>query len=186
MYTVYVHRICTLYMYTVYGRMFGGFPAKNTVCTPYIYGSGQPYQKTYQSVRHVLDGGHMERHHHAIHRQWLKLKNPHRHALCLTHHAQQSYRSVRHVFYGGDLERHHHAIHRQRLKLKNPHRHALCLTHHAQQTYRNVRHVFNGGDMERHHHTINRQQLKLKNQAQARIMFDTSCTAVLPECETRF
>jgi len=29
--TVYIHRI------------FGDFPAKNTVYTPYIYGSGQPY-----------------------------------------------------------------------------------------------------------------------------------------------
>jgi hypothetical protein len=29
-------------MYTVYDRIFGDFPAKNTVCTPYIYGSGQP------------------------------------------------------------------------------------------------------------------------------------------------
>jgi len=27
--TVFIHRI------------FGGFPAKNTVCTPYVYGSGQ-------------------------------------------------------------------------------------------------------------------------------------------------
>jgi len=30
-------------MYTVYDRIFGDFPAKNTVYTPYIYGSGQPY-----------------------------------------------------------------------------------------------------------------------------------------------
>jgi len=30
--TVYIHRI------------FGDFQAKNTVCTPYIYGSGQPYK----------------------------------------------------------------------------------------------------------------------------------------------
>jgi len=29
--------------YTVYDRIFGEFPAKNTVYTPYIYGSGQPY-----------------------------------------------------------------------------------------------------------------------------------------------
>ena len=27
---------------TVYDRIFGDFPAKNTVYTPYIYGSGQP------------------------------------------------------------------------------------------------------------------------------------------------
>ena len=30
------------YIYTVYDRTFGDFPAKNTVCKPYIYGSGQP------------------------------------------------------------------------------------------------------------------------------------------------
>jgi len=27
----------------VYDRIFGDFPAKNTVYTPYVYGSGQPY-----------------------------------------------------------------------------------------------------------------------------------------------
>ena len=31
------------YIYTVYDCIFGGFPAKNTVYTPYIYGFGQPY-----------------------------------------------------------------------------------------------------------------------------------------------
>ena len=31
------------YIYTVYGRIFDKIPAKITVCTPYIYGSGQPY-----------------------------------------------------------------------------------------------------------------------------------------------
>ena len=31
------------YIYTVYDRIFGDFPAKNTVCNPYTYGSGQPY-----------------------------------------------------------------------------------------------------------------------------------------------
>jgi hypothetical protein len=34
--------ICT-YIYTVYDCIFGDFPAKTTVYTPYIYGSGQPY-----------------------------------------------------------------------------------------------------------------------------------------------
>ena len=36
---------CAYYshIYTVYDRIFGDFPAKNTVYTPYIYGSGQPY-----------------------------------------------------------------------------------------------------------------------------------------------
>ena len=28
---------------TVYGCMYGDFPAKNTVYAPYIYGPGQPY-----------------------------------------------------------------------------------------------------------------------------------------------
>jgi hypothetical protein len=33
-----------LYIYTVYDRIFGDFPAaENTVYTSYIYGSGQPY-----------------------------------------------------------------------------------------------------------------------------------------------
>jgi hypothetical protein len=31
------------YIYTVYDRIYGEFPAKSTVYTPYIYGSGQPY-----------------------------------------------------------------------------------------------------------------------------------------------
>jgi hypothetical protein len=31
------------YIYTVYDRIFGEFPAKNTVYTPYMYGFGQPY-----------------------------------------------------------------------------------------------------------------------------------------------
>ena len=30
-------------IYTVYDRIFDDFPARNTVYTPYIYGSGQPY-----------------------------------------------------------------------------------------------------------------------------------------------
>ena len=32
-----------LYIYNVYDRILDDFPAKNTVYTPYIYGSGQPY-----------------------------------------------------------------------------------------------------------------------------------------------
>jgi len=36
------NRIYTPYIYTVYDRIFGDFPAKNTVYTSYIYGSGQP------------------------------------------------------------------------------------------------------------------------------------------------
>jgi len=31
------------YICTVYDRIFGNFPAKNTIYRPYIYGSGQPY-----------------------------------------------------------------------------------------------------------------------------------------------
>ena len=33
----------TVYIYTVYARIFGDIPANNTVYTPYINGSGQPY-----------------------------------------------------------------------------------------------------------------------------------------------
>ena len=40
------------YIFTVHDRMFGGFPAKNTVYTPYIYGSGQPYTSSLVG-RHV-------------------------------------------------------------------------------------------------------------------------------------
>jgi len=32
----------TVYTYTVYGRILSAFPAKNTVYTQRIYGSGQP------------------------------------------------------------------------------------------------------------------------------------------------
>ena len=32
----------TVYIHTVYDRIFGYIPAKNTVYTPYIYGPGQP------------------------------------------------------------------------------------------------------------------------------------------------
>ena len=39
------------YIYTVYDCIFGGFPAKNTVYTPYIYGFGQPYVQVYTSAR---------------------------------------------------------------------------------------------------------------------------------------
>ena len=31
------------YTYIVHAHIFGEFPAKNTVYTPYIYGYGQPY-----------------------------------------------------------------------------------------------------------------------------------------------
>jgi len=35
---------------TIYDCIFGDFPAKNTVYTPYIYGSGQPYLYGHVSV----------------------------------------------------------------------------------------------------------------------------------------
>ena len=35
--------LAKLYICTVYDRIYGDFPAKNTVYTLYIYGSGQPY-----------------------------------------------------------------------------------------------------------------------------------------------
>ena len=31
------------YIYTVHDRIYGDFPAENTVYTPFTYGSGQPY-----------------------------------------------------------------------------------------------------------------------------------------------
>ena len=39
--TVFVG-LARLYMLTVYDRIFGDFPVKITVYTPFIYGSGQP------------------------------------------------------------------------------------------------------------------------------------------------
>jgi len=41
------HRTCvglarTVHIHTVYDRIFGHLPAKKTVYTPYLYGSGQP------------------------------------------------------------------------------------------------------------------------------------------------
>ena len=43
---------------TVYDRIFGDFPAKNTVYTPYLYGSGKPYiryfwQGNYHTYGHI-------------------------------------------------------------------------------------------------------------------------------------
>jgi hypothetical protein len=40
----------TVYIYTVHDRIFGDFPAKVTVYTPYIYVSGQPYKSSFQDV----------------------------------------------------------------------------------------------------------------------------------------
>ena len=37
-----VHDWLEPYVCTVYGRIFGDFPAKNTKYTLYVYGSGQP------------------------------------------------------------------------------------------------------------------------------------------------
>ena len=42
-YCIYIGLARTVYIYTVHDRMYGDFPAKNTVYTPYIYGYGQPY-----------------------------------------------------------------------------------------------------------------------------------------------
>jgi len=44
MYRVGQNRI---YTHTVYDRIFDDFPARNTVYTPYTYGSGQPYSCIY-------------------------------------------------------------------------------------------------------------------------------------------
>jgi len=39
---------CHIYhKYTIYDRIFGVFPAINTVNTPYTYSSGQPYTQVY-------------------------------------------------------------------------------------------------------------------------------------------
>ena len=38
------------YIYTVYDRIYGDFPAKNTVYTPYIYGYGQLYLRYHFNV----------------------------------------------------------------------------------------------------------------------------------------
>jgi hypothetical protein len=39
----YVGLASTVYIYTVYDRIFGDLPAKNALYTPYLYGFGQPY-----------------------------------------------------------------------------------------------------------------------------------------------
>jgi len=43
---MYTYGWPALYKHTVYDRIFGDFPAKNTVYTPFIYGSSQPYMYT--------------------------------------------------------------------------------------------------------------------------------------------
>jgi hypothetical protein len=58
---VQIRRICsgstllglarTVYIYTVYDRMLGDFPAKYTVYTPCTYGSGQPHTLPFASVK---------------------------------------------------------------------------------------------------------------------------------------
>ena len=40
---MYVQGWPEVHMYTVYGGIYGGFPAKSTVDTPYTYSSVQPY-----------------------------------------------------------------------------------------------------------------------------------------------
>ena len=44
-------------MYAVYDRTFGDFLAETTVCTPYIYGSGQPFYVTRGRVTLLWGGG---------------------------------------------------------------------------------------------------------------------------------
>ena len=43
MYTPYTHNIHTVLTNPIYDRIFVDFPAKITVYTQYIYGSGHPY-----------------------------------------------------------------------------------------------------------------------------------------------
>jgi len=38
------------YIYVYIHRIFGDFQAKNTVCTPYMHGSGQPYKPVYVPI----------------------------------------------------------------------------------------------------------------------------------------
>jgi len=45
----HIFRVGQNRIYTPYDRILLDFPAKNTVYTPYIYGSGQPY--TYSETR---------------------------------------------------------------------------------------------------------------------------------------
>ena len=55
-YAPYILCICTGHksrvgqnlIYTYVHRIFGDFQAKNTVCTPYTYDSGQPYTNAQQ------------------------------------------------------------------------------------------------------------------------------------------
>ena len=42
------------YTHTVYDRVFGDFPAKNTVYTTYMYGSGQPYTCVFLFAAHCF------------------------------------------------------------------------------------------------------------------------------------
>jgi len=46
-------------IYTVYDRIFGDFPVKNTVYTPYINGPGQPYLLAYRRCKCVLEEVHV-------------------------------------------------------------------------------------------------------------------------------
>jgi len=41
-YSMHLGLARSVHIHTVYDRIFSNFPAKNTVNTPYIYGSGQP------------------------------------------------------------------------------------------------------------------------------------------------
>jgi len=50
LYAIYIGLARTVYIYAVHARMFGNFPGKNTVYTPYIYGSGPPYIYTYALI----------------------------------------------------------------------------------------------------------------------------------------
>jgi len=69
--TTHVKRLCMCiyrvgpepYTYTVYDRIFGDFPARSTVYTPYIYGPGQPYvlyipkhDRVHQGCSHTTKG----------------------------------------------------------------------------------------------------------------------------------
>jgi len=39
---IYIELAKIVHIFTIYDHKSGDFPAKNTVYTPYLYGSGQP------------------------------------------------------------------------------------------------------------------------------------------------
>jgi len=57
------------YIYTVHDRIFGDFPAKNTLYTLYVYGSGQPYKCVMQKEAWICVCSYLVIHAIVAHRQ---------------------------------------------------------------------------------------------------------------------